>query len=125
MAAEIDIAHVQDFETGLAHGLLPVSGERFERAGFGGQAEKEGVSEETSLGVAEDVEFELPDAGVELRGEGRMVVGERFSGPRVLFPQDGQFAGSESDMVAVMRADHLDVVHPQRLGGAAEGESGE
>jgi len=64
----------------------------------------------SALGVGEDVDFNLPHSCVQLYCQLWVAIVESGVGARIhLLPQLGR-AGPEAGMVAVVRANHLDLV---------------
>ncbi len=63
-----------------------------------------------ALGVGEDVELDLADAGVELHGERQVLVIESFVRVGVLCLLDLGLTRRDAGVIAVVRADHLDLV---------------
>ena len=111
----VDVGDVEDLEAGLAEhaarvgvgpGVLAHPSEDLPRGGLG-------VA--TPFGVGEDVELDLPDPQpVELLGERPMGIIQRLGGGLPPGPDQAGHLGAGRQVIRVVRADHLDLVEPDR-----------
>jgi hypothetical protein len=68
----------------------------------------------TAMTIGEDIELDLADAAVELLRERLVLVVEAFEVFSVIGLPERCLAGRNAGVVAVVRADDLDLVEPQR-----------
>ncbi len=116
VAAEVEVLHVQDLEARRLHLAFGVVGPRRGDAALGqpGQTARRRVA--PALGVVDHVELERAQAAVELIGERRVPVLERADARRrAQLEQQREQRRVDRLLVAVVAAQHLQVVEAERL----------
>src|ERR1700733_11031053 len=68
------------------------------------------MSKSTAVRVLDNVDLELPPPPVQLSGQRRMAILERFVFARIVVASELCLARRKAEVVAVMRADYLDLV---------------
>lgn len=111
-AAEVDIRNMQGLEAGPAHDAAEVFADRDRVLGGAQGRQRPGVA--TALGVMQDVDLKLAGPAIQLIAQGAVGIVQ----PRRL-GIDGdhgrQLRLGDRQLVAVVGADHGDVVHPQGI----------
>ena len=111
VAAVVDVLDVHHLEAGLGHDAVGVKGWVRGEACGSYHLRSEGMSVAAAVGVGEDIEFELAHAALELLGQRWMRVIETCIFFGILLLQELAFAGRDAGVIAVVRADDLDLVH--------------
>ena len=112
----VDVLHVHDLEAGLGEDMLGIEACRAASV----QRRAERVGEAAALGVDIDVELDLADALIELRGQRGVAVVEAVEGLGVGGLQHLGDARRQARVIAVVAADHLDLVDAQVVRAGAQ-----
>ena len=108
--AVIDFRDVEDLEARLHH-------RRFVETGLLACGLRDrlalGMREASAFGVGEDVDLQLAHAPVELLRQGQVIIIQRGGELGIALFERGEDGRRDPLLIAVVRADHLDVVHPK------------
>ena len=108
--ALVDVLDVHDLETGLQHQAAGIFGRIGGKSGGCHHGRALGVSVAATLRVGVDVDLNLPDAVIQLLRQRRMAVVQACGGLRILLLQPLGSVRPQTGVVAVVRADDLDLV---------------
>ena len=123
-AAIVHVRNVHHLEAGLPHDAQGVEGRILRQPGLRHQARARRIRVAAAARIGENVQFNLPHARRELRVERSVPVLQATQLIRLgSLPQFG-LAGRDAGVIAVVRADHLDLVHAYGFGGGLRPGSG-
>src|ERR1700743_3056452 len=101
---------MHDFESRLFHQAHRIKARTLWQPGGGDRTDSRRMRVAAALGVGIDVELDLTHAGVELLIQRPVTVFKGLIKRRIGVPHELRFTGGEAGVVAVVGADHLDLV---------------